>query len=152
MAESMQGLHRSHRCTEVSNQIIGEKVTVMGWVQRRRNLGSLIFVDLRDRSGLLQIMFDETIIGKEDFEKAGTLRNEFVIAVTGTVQKRTAAVNENLKTGDIEIVADGLRILSESETPPFPIEENSQTKEELRLKPLSGSSPTGHSAESDDAQ
>ena len=134
MAESMQGLHRSHRCTEVSNQIIGEKVTVMGWVQRRRNLGSLIFVDLRDRSGLLQIMFDETIIGKEDFEKAGTLRNEFVIAVTGTVQKRTAAVNENLKTGDIEIVADGLRILSESETPPFPIEENSQTKEELRLK------------------
>ena len=134
MAESMQGLHRSHRCTEVSNQIIGEKVTVMGWMQRRRNLGSLIFVDLRDRSGLLQIMFDETIIGKEDFEKAGTLRNEFVIAVTGAVQKRTAAVNENLKTGDIEIVADGLRILSESETPPFPIEENSQTKEELRLK------------------
>ena len=134
MAESMQGLHRSHRCTEVSNQIIGENVTVMGWVQRRRNLGSLIFVDLRDRSGLLQIMFDETIIGKEGFEKAGTLRNEFVIAVTGTVQKRTAAVNENLKTGDIEIVADGLRILSESETPPFPIEENSQTKDELRLK------------------
>ena len=134
MAESMQGLHRSHRCTEVSNQIIGENVTVMGWVQRRRNLGSLIFVDLRDRSGLLQIMFDETIIGKEGFEKAGTLRNEYVIAVTGTVQKRTAAVNENLKTGDIEIVADGLRILSESETPPFPIEENSQTKDELRLK------------------
>ncbi len=134
MAESMQGLHRSHRCTEVSNKIIGEKVTVMGWVQRRRNLGSLIFVDLRDRSGLLQIMFDETIIGKEGFEKAGTLRNEYVIAVTGTVQKRTAAVNENLKTGDIEIVADGLRILSESETPPFPIEENSQTKDELRLK------------------
>ena len=134
MAESMQGLHRSHRCTEVSNKIIGENVTVMGWVQRRRNLGSLIFVDLRDRSGLLQIMFDETIIGKEGFEKAGTLRNEYVIAVTGTVQKRTAAVNENLKTGDIEIVADGLRILSESETPPFPIEENSQTKDELRLK------------------
>ncbi len=134
MAESMQGLHRSHRCTEVSNEIIGENVTVMGWVQRRRNLGSLIFVDLRDRSGLLQIMFDETIIGKEGFEKAGTLRNEYVIAVTGTVQKRTAAVNENLKTGDIEIVADGLRILSESETPPFPIEENSQTKDELRLK------------------
>jgi aspartyl-tRNA synthetase len=134
MAESMQGLHRSHRCTEVSNKIIGENVTVMGWVQRRRNLGSLIFVDLRDRSGLLQIMFDETIIGKEGFEKAGTLRNEYVIAVTGTVQKRTAAVNENLKTGDIEIVADGLRILSESETPPFPIEENSQTKDEIRLK------------------
>lgn len=134
MAESMQGLHRSHRCTEVSNQIIGESVTVMGWVQRRRNLGSLIFVDLRDRSGLLQLMFDETIIGTEGFEKAGTLRNEFVIAVTGTVQKRSAAVNENLKTGDIEIVADGLRVLSESETPPFPIEENSQTKDELRLK------------------
>ena len=134
MAESMQGLHRSHRCTEVSNEIIGQSVTVMGWVQKRRNLGSLIFVDLRDRSGLLQIMFDETKIGAEGFEKAGTLRNEFVIAVTGTVEKRTAAVNENLKTGDIEIVADGLRILSEAETPPFPIEENSQTKDDLRLK------------------
>ncbi len=134
MAESMQGLKRSHRCTEVSNKNMGEKVTVMGWVQKRRNLGSLIFVDLRDRSGILQIVFDEESIGKEGFEKAGTLRSEFVIAVEGKVQKRSAAVNENLKTGDIEVAAETLRILSESETPPFPIEENSQTKDEIRLK------------------
>lgn len=130
----MRGLHRSHRCTEVSNSNIGEKVTVMGWVQKRRNLGSLIFVDLRDRSGILQLVFDEDSIGKEGFEKAGTLRSEYVIAVEGTVQKRSAAVNENLKTGDIEVIATSLRILSEAQTPPFQIEENSQTKDEIRLK------------------
>lgn len=134
MGESMQGLHRTHRCTEVSNQNIGQAVTVMGWVQKRRNLGSLIFIDLRDRSGLLQIVFDEDSVGGEGFQKAGTLRSEYVIAVVGTVQKRSAAVNDNLKTGDIEVLAESLRILSESETPPFPIEENSQTKDELRLK------------------
>ncbi len=134
MGESMQGLHRTHRCTEVSNQNIGQAVTVMGWVQKRRNLGSLIFIDLRDRSGLLQIVFDEDNVGAQGFEKAGTLRNEYVVAVTGMVQKRSAAVNDNLKTGDIEVIADSLRILSEAETPPFPIEENSQTKDELRLK------------------
>ena len=134
MAESMKGLHRSHRCTEVSNANIGEKVTVMGWVQKRRNLGSLIFVDLRDRSGILQIVFDEDSVGAEGFEKAGTLRSEFVIAVEGTVNKRAAAVNESLKTGDIEIIATSLRILSESQTPPFAIEENSPTKEDIRLK------------------
>ena len=134
MAESMKGLHRSHRCTEVSVANVGEKVTVMGWVQKRRNLGSLIFIDLRDRSGLLQIVFDEDSVGADGFAKAGTLRSEFVVAVEGTVQKRTAAVNENLKTGDIEVIATSLRILSEAQTPPFAIEENSQTKEEIRLK------------------
>lgn len=134
MAESMQGLHRSHRCTEVSNANIGEKVTVMGWVQKRRNLGSLIFVDLRDRSGILQIVFGEENVGAEGFEKAGTLRSEFVIAVEGTVQKRTAAVNENLKTGDIEVIATSIRVLSEAQTPPFQIEENSKTSEDIRLK------------------
>ena len=134
MAESMKGLKRSHRCTEITNQMIGQTVTVMGWAQKRRNLGSLIFVDLRDRSGLLQILFDENSVGKEGFEKAETIRSEFVLAVVGTVQKRSAAVNENLATGDLEIVATSLRILSTSDTPPFPIEENSQTKEELRLK------------------
>ncbi len=134
MAESMKGLHRSHRCTEVSNANIGEKVTVMGWVQKRRNLGSLIFIDLRDRSGLLQIVFDENSVGSEGFAKAGTLRSEFVVAIEGTVQRRTAAVNENLRTGDIEVVATSLRILSEAQTPPFAIEENSQTKEDIRLK------------------
>ena len=134
MAESMKGLHRTHRCTEVSNQNIGETVTVMGWVQKRRNLGSLIFIDLRDRSGLLQVVFDEPQVGSEGFEKAGNLRSEFVVAVTGVVQKRSAADNESLKTGDIEVIANDIRILSEAETPPFPIEENCQTKEELRLK------------------
>ena len=130
----MKGLHRTHRCTEVSNQNIGETVTVMGWVQKRRNLGSLIFIDLRDRSGLLQVVFDEPQVGSEGFKKAGNLRSEFVVAVTGVVQKRSAAVNESLKTGDIEVIANDIRILSEAETPPFPIEENCQTKEELRLK------------------
>ena len=134
MAESMRGLHRSHRCTEVSNANIGETVTVMGWVQKRRNLGSLIFIDLRDRSGILQVVFNEENIGKEGYEKAGTLRSEYVVAVVGKVEKRSAAVNENLKTGDIEVVATDIRVLSESETPPFQIEENSQTKDEVRLK------------------
>ena len=134
MAESMVGLKRTHRCTEVSSADIGSTVTVMGWVAKRRNLGSLIFVDLRDRSGLLQILFDENIIGKEGFDKAYTLRNEFVIAVVGKVIKRSGAVNDNLKTGDIEIAAESLRILSESETPPFPIEDNINTKEDIRLK------------------
>ena len=134
MAESMNGLHRSHRCAELDAANIGTEVCLMGWVQKRRNLGSLIFVDLRDRSGLMQLVFDENVIGKEGFEKAGTLRSEFVIAITGKVSKRTAAVNENLKTGEIEVFAESLRILSESETPPFPIEENIQTKDELRLK------------------
>lgn len=134
MAESMRGLHRSHRCTEVSNKNIGETVTVMGWVQKRRNLGSLIFIDLRDRSGILQLVFNEDTVGKEGYEKAERLRSEFVIAVTGKVEKRSAAVNENLATGDIEVIASDIRILSEAETPPFQIEENSQTKDDIRLK------------------
>ena len=83
---------------------------------------------------ILQLVFDEPKVGSEGFAKAGTLRSEFVIAVEGTVQKRSAAVNENLKTGDIEVIAESIRILSESQTPPFQIEENSQTKDEIRLK------------------
>ena len=134
MAESMQGLKRSHRCTEVSSANIGEKVTVMGWVQKSRNKGGIIFVDFRDRSGILQVIFEESQCGAECFEKAGKLRSEFVAAIEGTVCKRAGAVNENLATGDIEVVASSLRILSEAETPPFPIEENSKTKEEIRLK------------------
>ena len=134
MAESMRGLHRTHRCAEVSNKNIGETVTLMGWVQKSRNKGSLIFVDLRDRSGIMQIIFEEGTTAQEYFEKAGKLRSEFVIAVVGKVAARSGAVNENLTTGDIEILAEELRILSEAETPPFPVEENSKTKEELRLK------------------
>ncbi len=134
MAESMKGLKRTHRCTELSSANIGSEVTVMGWVQKRRNLGALIFVDLRDRTGLLQILFDENVVGKENFDKAYSIRNEFVIAVTGEVAKRSGAVNPNLKTGEIEIIAKNLRILSEAETPPFPIEEGINTKEDIRLK------------------
>ena len=134
MAESMKGLHRSHRCGEVSNALIGQTVTVMGWVQKQRNKGGIIFVDLRDRSGILQIIFEESECGEEAFAKAEKLRSEFVVAVVGTVNKRAGAANENLVTGDIEIVAKEVRVLSEAETPPFPIEADSKTKEELRLK------------------
>lgn len=134
MAESMAGLKRSHRCTELSTENIGETVTVMGWVQKSRNKGGIIFVDLRDRSGILQLIFEEADCGADSFAKAEKLRSEFVIAVTGRVEARSGAVNENLKTGAIEVRAESMRILSESETPPFPIEENSRTKEELRLK------------------
>ena len=134
MAESMAGLKRTHRCTEVSSANIGENVTVMGWVQKSRNKGGIIFVDLRDRSGILQIIFEEKDCGTAYFEKAEKLRSEFVIAVEGRVEARSGAANENLATGNIEVRAKTLRILSESETPPFPIEENSKTKEELRLK------------------
>ena len=134
MAEAMKGLKRTHRCGELSNANIGETVTVMGWVQKQRNKGGVIFVDLRDRSGILQLIFEEDEIGTEGFEKAEKLRSEFVVAVVGKVTKRAGAVNEKLATGDIEVRATELRILSEALTPPFPIEENSKTKEELRLK------------------
>ena len=134
MAESMVGLKRTHRCTEVTTAHIGQEVTVMGWVQKSRNKGGIIFVDLRDRSGILQIIFEENDCGAENFAKAEKLRSEFVVAVTGRVEARSGAVNTNLATGAIEIRANSMRILSESETPPFPIEENSKTKEELRLK------------------
>ena len=134
MSESMKGLKRTHRCAELSLNNENETVTVMGWVQKSRNKGGIIFVDLRDRSGILQIIFEESICGTEFFEKAEKLRSEFVIAVVGKVAKRAGAVNENLATGEIEIQAGELRILSEALTPPFPIEEDSRTKEELRLK------------------
>ena len=134
MAESMNGLKRTHRCTEVTKAEIGSTVTLMGWVQKSRNKGGIVFVDLRDRSGIMQIIFENGDIDQEGFEKAGRLRSEFVIAVTGRVEARSGAVNDNLKTGEIEIRANALRVLSEAETPPFPIEENSKTREEVRLK------------------
>ena len=134
MAESMKGLKRTHRCTEVSNKLVNETVTVMGWVQKSRNKGGIIFVDLRDRSGLLQVIFEEDKCGSESFAKAEKLRSEFVVAITGKVSLRAGGINKNLATGDIEIIATDLRVLSEADTPPFPIEENTKTKEELRLK------------------
>ena len=134
MAESMSGLQRGCRCAELSKADVGREVTVMGWVQKQRNKGGIIFVDLRDRSGLLQIIFEESDCGAESFAKAEKLRSEFVVAVTGKVCAREGGINPNLKTGEIEIRALSMRTLSESETPPFPIEEESKTKEELRLK------------------
>ena len=134
MAESMKGLKRSHRCAEVISAPLGSEVTVMGWVQKSRNKGGLIFVDLRDRTGLLQIIFEEEKFGAESFAKAEKLRAEFCIAVTGIIDKRAGAANADLETGELEVSAKEIRILSEALTPPFPIEENSKTKEELRLK------------------
>ena len=134
MAESMQGLHRTCRCAEVTTQMVGSEVTLMGWVQKARDKGGIIFVDLRDRSGIMQLIFENGSIDEEGFAKAGKLRSEFVIAVTGTVEKRGGAVNENLATGEIEVRAKSFRVLSEAEVPPFPVEENSKTKEDVRLK------------------
>jgi len=134
MAESMKGLKRTCRCAELSVSNVGQTVTVMGWVQKMRNKGGLIFVDLRDRSGILQVLFEEEVCGSEAFEKAAKLRSEFVVAVVGTVVHRNADVNEKMATGAIEVRATQVRILSEAQTPPFPIEADSKTKEELRLK------------------
>ena len=134
MAESMQGLHRTCRCAEVTTEMVGKEVTLMGWVAKARNKGGLVFVDLRDRSGIMQLIFENGSIDEEGFTKAGKLRSEFVIAVTGTVEKRGGAVNENLATGEIELRVKSLRVLAEADVPPFPIEENSKTKDEIRLK------------------
>lgn len=134
MAESMKGLKRTCRCAELSEQNIEDTVTVMGWVQKQRNKGGIIFVDLRDRSGILQLIFEESEIGSEGFAKAEKLRSEFVVAVTGEVTARSGAVNDKLATGKIEVRAKAIRVLSESETPPFPIEADSKTKEDIRLK------------------
>lgn len=134
MAESMQGLKRTHRCAELSSANVGETVTIMGWVQKNRNKGGLVFVDVRDRSGIIQVVFEEGKSDAELIEKAARLRAEYVVAVVGKVEKRSGAGNEKLATGEIEVIPEQMRILSESETPPFPIEENSKTKEEVRLK------------------
>ena len=134
MAESMQGLKRTHRGGELSAANVGETATIMGWVQKNRNKGGLVFVDVRDRSGIIQVVFDEGSVDAALIEKAAKLRSEYVVAVVGKVAKRSGAVNENIATGEIEIIPEELRVLSESETPPFQIEENSKTKEEVRLK------------------
>lgn len=134
MAESMRGLHRTHRCGELSAANAGEMVTVMGWVQKNRNKGGLVFVDVRDRSGIIQVVFEEGKADADLIAKAAGLRSEYVVAVVGKVEKRSGAVNEHISTGEIEVIPSELRVLSESATPPFPIEENSRTKEELRLK------------------
>ena len=120
MAESMTGLKRTHRCAELSEANIGEKVTIMGWVQKNRNKGGLVFTDVRDRSGIIQVVCEEGTTDAAIIEKAASLRAEYVVAVVGKVEKRSGAVNENLATGEIEVLPTELRILAEAETPPFP--------------------------------
>ena len=139
MAESMKGLKRTHRCTEVTAKNIGETVTVMGWVAKQRNKGGIIFVDLRDRSGILQLIFEEDKCGSENFEKAMKLRSEYVVAVVGKVEKRAGATNENLKTGDIEVIAEQVRIQQDKGRDPSEI-------------PLSGSEKAGSAEKPDPAQ
>ena len=134
MAESMQGLKRTHRCGELSAVNVGETVTIMGWVQKNRNKGGLVFTDVRDRSGIIQVVCEEGTTEPALIEKAASLRSEYVVAIVGKVARRSGAVNDKIATGEIEVIPSELRILSEALTPPFPIEENSKTKEEIRLK------------------
>ena len=134
MAESMQGLKRTHRCGELSAANVGETVTIMGWVQKNRNKGGLVFTDVRDRSGIIQVVCEEGTTDAAIIEKAASLRAEYVVAVVGKVERRSGAVNDKIATGEIEVIPSELRVLSESQTPPFPIEENSKTKEDIRLK------------------
>ena len=134
MAESMQGLKRTHRCGELSAVNVGETVTIMGWVQKNRNKGGLVFTDVRDRSGIIQVVCEEGTTEPALIEKAASLRSEYVVAIVGKVARRSGAVNDKIATGEIEVIPSELRILSEAMTPPFPIEENSKTKEEISLK------------------
>ena len=134
MAESMQGLKRTHCCGELSVANVGETVTIMGWVQKNRNKGGLVFTDVRDRSGIIQVVCEEGTTDAAIIEKAASLRAEYVVAVVGKVERRSGAVNDKIATGEIEVIPSELRVLSESQTPPFPIEENSKTKEDIRLK------------------
>ena len=134
MAESMQGLKRTHRCGELSALNVGETVTIMGWVQKNRNKGGLVFTDVRDRSGIIQVVCEEGTTEPALIEKAASLRSEYVVAIVGKVARRSGAVNDKIATGEIEVIPSELRILSEAMTPPFTIEENSKTKEEIRLK------------------
>ena len=130
--ETLNGLKRTHYCGDLRATNIDEEVVLMGWVQKKRNLGGLVFVDLRDRSGLCQIIFD-TDVNAEAFAKAEKLGSEYVIAVTGKVSERSSK-NPNLPTGDIEIVATSLKVLNKSETPPIYIKDDDNVSEELKLK------------------
>ena len=132
MAEFMTGLKRSCYCGEVRLSDVGKKITVCGWCQRQRDLGQLIFIDLRDRTGILQLAFDESC-DRDVFEKAFSVRAEYVLAAVGVVRERTSK-NKEIPTGDVELEVQELRIFSKSETPPFAIEENSNVKEDTRLK------------------
>ncbi len=132
--ENIQGMKRTHRCAELACADAGKEVVLMGWVQKRRDLGALVFVTLRDRSGIIQVVFNSET-NPELHEKALQVRSEYVLAIRGTLQLRSPeAVNKNMPTGELEVLATELRILSKSETPPFHIEEDSGANEVLRLK------------------
>lgn len=133
MAEFLSGFKRTNYTNDLDSSFIGKEVSVTGWVNKQRDIGSLVFIDLRDRSGLVQVIFDETI-DKELLEKAKTVRNEYVLAVRGDVRKRSGAFNPNLKTGEIEIVAKELRILSVAQTTPFAISDDVNANDALKLK------------------
>ena len=126
-------MRRTDYCGNITPEQIGQEVTVCGWVQRQRDLGGLIFIDLRDRTGLVQLQFDESV-QKEAFDTAFSVRGEYVLEATGTVVRRGGAVNENLKTGMLEILVRRVKVWSKAKTPPFEIVENSNVNEELRLK------------------
>ena len=132
MAEFMTGLKRTHYCGTLRAEHIGQEVTVCGWVQRQRDLGQLIFIDLRDRTGIVQLAFTDTT-DKEIFDKAFSCRSEFVLCAKGIVRERSAKTDK-IPTGDIEIEVADLRVLSKAQTPPFEIVDNSKTAEEIRLK------------------
>ena len=132
MAEFLGSSRRTHYCTQISEKDIGKTVSVAGWAQRRRDLGSLIFIDLRDRSGIVQLAFDDST-DRAVFDKAFTVRSEYVLFATGTVRERSSK-NPNIPTGNIEIFVTELKILGLSETPPFDINDNTGAGEDLRLK------------------
>ena len=132
MAELMGGDRRTHRCGELRREHAGERVCVMGWVKKKRNLGNLLFLDLRDRTGFVQLAFDDTT-DPALFEKAASCRNEFVLSVCGTVRVRSS-INTEIPTGEVEIYADSVKILGESEVPPFEIVDDCKTSEDIRLK------------------
>ena len=135
MAEFLGDLKRTDYCGKVGESQVGKKLVVTGWAAKRRDLGGLIFVDLRDRSGILQVVFDASIAGEEVFDKAESIRSEYVLAIEGTLRLRDeAAVNPKIATGKVELVAKTLKILSDADTPPFAIEDNSATNEAVRLK------------------
>ena len=136
MAELMGTMHRTVMCGEVDKRLTGEKVTLMGWVHSRRDLGALVFITLRDRTGTVQCVFDESDF-KGDYRKVESIRGEYVLALTGTVALREERnINPNMKTGEIEVKAEDVKILSEAETPPFYIQDGINTREELRLLSL----------------
>ncbi len=131
----MASLKRTHMCGEVLSGEIGKRVVLKGWVQRSRNLGGLIFIWLRDRTGIVQAVFDSTVLNGDTFALAESLRGEYVVQVTGTVRARAAeSVNQNMKTGTVEVAADGLSVLNQSKTPPIYIEDGTNEQEALRLK------------------